>query len=109
MTAFLHGAALVTAQGMSATDFLPYARGMVGFLGPTLEGLARDVDASSYPGDEDSVSMELSALEHVVRAGEEAGLDGRLPRLLRDLAAETVGAGHGGDGWSSVVERLRKG
>jgi 3-hydroxyisobutyrate dehydrogenase-like beta-hydroxyacid dehydrogenase len=108
MTAFLHGAALVTAQGLSAADFLPYGRVMVGLLGPTFDGLARDVDAGRYPGDEDTVAMDLSALEHVARAGQEVGLDPRLPDLLRQLAVETVAAGHAEHGWSSVVETMRK-
>jgi len=108
MTGFLHAAAMVTAQGVSATDFLPFARVMVDILPASLEGLARDVDTGAYPGTEDNLAMELSALRHIAEASDDIGLDGRLPHLMRDLAAAAVEAGHGGDGWSRVVELLRK-
>ncbi len=108
MTGFLHAAAMVTAQGVSATEFLPLARVMIDILPVSLEGLARDVDEGTYPGTEDNLAMELSALRHVAETSDDLGLDGRLPHLMRDLAAAAVAAGHGGDGWSRVIEQLRK-
>lgn len=108
MTSFLHATAMLSAQGVSATEFLPFARVMVDILPGTFEGLARDVDAGSYPGTEDNLAMELTALSHIAEASDEIGLDSRLPQLIRDLAAAAVDAGHGGDGWSRVVEVLRK-
>jgi 3-hydroxyisobutyrate dehydrogenase-like beta-hydroxyacid dehydrogenase len=109
MTAFLHGAAMVTAQGVDAKAFLPYAQDVLGTLGHSLVGLAHDVDAGSYPGTEDNLAMELTALEHIADTGAELGLDGRLPRLLRDVAAAAVARGHGADGFSRVLEVLRAG
>ncbi len=108
MTGFLHAAAMVTAQGVSATEFLPLARVMVDILPASLEGLARDVDEGAYPGTEDCLAMELSALRHIADTSDDIGLDARLPHLLRDLAAAAVAEGHGADGWSRVVEQLRK-
>jgi 3-hydroxyisobutyrate dehydrogenase-like beta-hydroxyacid dehydrogenase len=109
MTAFLHGAAMVTAQGVDAKTFLPYAQDVLGVLGHSIDGLAADVDASSYPGTEDNLAMELTALGHIVDTGAELGLDPRLPELLRDVARAAVQAGYGGDGFSRVVEVLRAG
>lgn len=108
MTGFLHAAAMVTAQGVKATDFLPYAEVMVDILPASLAGLARDVDAGTYPGTEDNLAMELAALGHIVGTSDDIGLDGRFPRLMRDLAAAAVARGHGGDGWSRIVEQLRE-
>ncbi|HET9420011.1 MAG TPA: NAD(P)-binding domain-containing protein [Nocardioides sp.] len=109
MTAFLHAAAMVTAQGVDAKTFLPYAHDVLGTLGHSLVGLADDVDAGSHPGTEDNLAMELTALDHIVDTGAELGLDDRLPRLLRDVTAAAVERGHGGDGFSRVVEVLRGG
>jgi 3-hydroxyisobutyrate dehydrogenase-like beta-hydroxyacid dehydrogenase len=108
MTGFLHAAAMVTAQGVSAADFLPFARVMIDILPASLEGLARDVDEGSYPGAEDNLAMELEALRHIAATSDDLGLDGRLPHLMADLAATAVETGHGGDGWSRVIELLRK-
>lgn len=108
MTAFLHAAAMVTAQGMSARDFLPFARQIAALLPETFAGLAAEVDAGRYPGTEDRLTMELAALEHIVGSSAEVGLDGSLPRVLRDLAARAVEAGHGEGSFTGVVEVLRQ-
>jgi 3-hydroxyisobutyrate dehydrogenase-like beta-hydroxyacid dehydrogenase len=107
MTAFLHGAAMTTAQGVDAKTFLPYAQDVLGVLHHSLDGLAADVDAGSYPGTEDNLAMELTALGHIVDTGAELGLDPRLPELLRDVTRAAVRAGQGGDGFSRVIEVLR--
>lgn len=109
MTAFLHAAALTTAQGVSAATYLPYARGVLDVLAHTMDGLAADVDAGSYPGTEDLLTMDLAAIEHIVATTREAGLDDRLPTLLARIAREAVDAGGGADGFSRVVEVLRQG
>jgi 3-hydroxyisobutyrate dehydrogenase-like beta-hydroxyacid dehydrogenase len=108
MTGFLHATAMVTAQGLKATDFLPFAETMVGILPASLAGLARDVDAGTYPGTEDNLAMELAGLGHIVDTSDDLGLDGRFPRVMRDLAAAAVDSGHGGHGWSRIIEQLRK-
>lgn len=56
------------------------------------------------PGD--AAVLDLAALEHVVRAGVEAGVDTTFPRAVRDLGARAVGAGHGDDGYSRVVDAV---
>jgi 3-hydroxyisobutyrate dehydrogenase-like beta-hydroxyacid dehydrogenase len=107
MASFLHAAAMLTANGRTATEFVPWATSMLDALGPTFIGLARDVDAGRYPGDQDRLSMELAALEHIVDASSEIGLDGRVSRAVRDLVAREVAAGRGDDGFSRIVETIR--
>ncbi len=109
MTSFLHAAALVTAQGIDATTFLPRAREILDLLPDTFDGLAKDVDAGQYPGHEDRVAMNLAALEHITTAGQELELDSRLPAAMRDLGRRAVDAGYGDHGWSSIVEVMRRG
>ena len=107
MTAFLHAAAMVTGQGLSASDFVPWAKEMLAILPDTFEGLADDVDAGTYPGTEDNLAMEHAALAHMVGTSRELGLDSRLPELMHDLALKAMDRGHHEDGWSRVVEILR--
>ncbi|MCP2637638.1 NAD(P)-binding domain-containing protein [Microbacterium sp. HD4P20] len=108
MTAFLHAAAVVTANGLSAADFVPWANSMLDILPDTFRGLAADTDRGEYPGNEDNLAMELSALTHMVETSRDAGVDPGLPTLMRDLAREAVERGHGADGWSRIVEVLRE-
>jgi len=108
MAGFLHAAALVGSDGVSAEVFLPYAEQIVAILPETLRGLARDVDASRYPGDEDNIDMEMAALDHIVHFSEARGVDPALPEVVRQLARRAIARGHGGDGFSRVVEELRR-
>lgn len=107
MTGFLHAAALLGADGISARTFLPYAEQIVAILPETLRGLARDVDAARYPGDEDNLDMERAALDHIVHATESHGIDPALPEVVRALTHRAIARGHGRDGFSRVIEELR--
>jgi 3-hydroxyisobutyrate dehydrogenase-like beta-hydroxyacid dehydrogenase len=107
MTGFLHAAALVGADGVAAHTFLPYAQQIVSILPETLAGLARDVDAARYPGDEDNLQMEKAALDHIAHASASRGVDPALPDLVRGLADRAIVHGHGRDGFSRVIEELR--
>jgi 3-hydroxyisobutyrate dehydrogenase-like beta-hydroxyacid dehydrogenase len=108
MTSFLHAAAVATANGVTAGEFLPYAQRIVSILPDTLAGLARDVDAGRHPGDEDQLAMEAAALDHVVRTSEDSGVDSGLVAVVRDLTRRAVAAGQGADGFSRVVDHLRR-
>lgn len=107
MVSFLHAAAMLTANGRTAAEFVPWATSMLEALAGTFVGLARDVDAGRYPGDEDRLSMDLAALGHIVDASDELGLDGGVARAMRDLAARGVAAGFGDESFSRVIESVR--
>jgi 3-hydroxyisobutyrate dehydrogenase-like beta-hydroxyacid dehydrogenase len=107
MTSFVHAAALARrAGGVPARTFLPYALGMLSILPDTLTGIAADIDTATYSGEQDRIEMELAALEHIVEAGQAAGLDTSLVESMRGLAARAVTAGDGHLGWSKVVDQL---
>lgn len=106
MAAFLHAAALVEAEGVSVTDFLPFAAGITDVLRDSLSDLARDVAARSYPGTDDTTEMELAVAEHIIATSRARGLDTSVPQLTRDLLAGAVADGHGGDSFSSIYERF---
>lgn len=108
MTAFLHAAAMMTAEGRTAIELVPWAGSVLDVLRGAFEGLARDVDTGEHPGDEDRLTMDLAAVEHIVATSDEAGLDGGFVRAIRDLAAAEVDAGRGEDGFSRVVDALRR-
>ena len=93
MTAFLHAAAIVGADGVPAQASTPLARRMLVLLNSMFEQLARDVDAGEFPGDEDTLAMELVAIEHIVEASRAWNVDPSAPEEMRDLVATAVNAG----------------
>ena len=108
MAGFLHATALVGSDGVSARTFLPYAEQIAAILPEVFAGLARDVDAARYPGDEDNLDMEAASLDHIVHASEARGIDPVFPEVVRELARRAIARGHGRDGFSRVVEELRR-
>jgi 3-hydroxyisobutyrate dehydrogenase-like beta-hydroxyacid dehydrogenase len=108
MAAFLHAAALVGAEGVLARTFLPHAAHVLSVLQTSMEGLARDVDQGQYPGDEDNLVMDGRALDHIVEASTARGVDPTLPEVVRTLTRTAIEEGHGADGFSRVVDLLRR-
>ena len=83
---FVHAVALVGADGVSAERFLRFGAAAVDVLAASLADVARDIDAGSYPGTEDTLDMELSALEHIVGTAERHRVDPAAIGVVRDLA-----------------------
>lgn len=108
MTAFLHAAALLGTDGVSAQAFLPYAERIVDVLRSTLAGLADDVDRGQYPGDEDNLAMDLAGLAHVADVSAAAGIDTSVPELPLSLVRKAIAAGHASDGFARVFDLLRR-
>lgn len=108
MAAFLHAAALVGADGVDATRFVPYARRMFALLDDVVAGLATNVEHGEHDGTEDNLQMELASLEHIVHASRARGVDASLPQLTRSLVAAAIRDGHGADSFSRVIDVLRR-
>lgn len=107
MAAFLHAAALVGADGVAATAFLPYADRIVSVLQATMVELAGEVDRGEHPGTADNLEMELRALDHVVETSAARGIDTTVPELPRSLVRSAIARGHGRDGFSRTIDVLR--
>jgi 3-hydroxyisobutyrate dehydrogenase-like beta-hydroxyacid dehydrogenase len=108
MAGFLHAVAMVGSDGVSARRFLPYAEQIVAILPETLNGLAHDVDAKTYPGNEDNLTMNVAGIDHIVQASQEFGIHTGLPEVIRALARRAIARGHGGDGFSRLIEEFRQ-
>ncbi|WP_067827970.1 NAD(P)-dependent oxidoreductase [Actinomadura kijaniata] len=107
MTGWLHGTALVGADGTPATDFTPVALRWLTAVGGFLTTYAPQVDAGRYPGDDATVDVQIAAIGHLIHAAESRGIDNALPELLKTAMERTRDAGHGSDSYASVIEVLR--
>ncbi|MFC8916740.1 NAD(P)-dependent oxidoreductase [Streptomyces sp. NPDC057116] len=104
---WLHATALVGADGVAASTFTPVALRWLGTVGGFVERYAGQIDAGHYPGDDATIDVQLAAVEHLLHAGRERGVDGRLPELHRDLMAKAVAEGNGGDSYARLVDAFR--
>ncbi|QEV18836.1 NAD(P)-dependent oxidoreductase [Streptomyces alboniger] len=107
-TGWLHGTALVTSDGTTAADFTRIAlRWLTGAVSGFVTTYAPQVDAGRYPGDDATVDVQITAIDHLIHAAHARGIDNSLPHLLKSTMERTAAAGHGSDSYASVIEALR--
>ncbi|WP_374690114.1 NAD(P)-dependent oxidoreductase [Frankia sp. AvcI1] len=105
---FLHGAAMVGAEGVSATDFArrqgPFLASMTG----QLADLATAVDAKEHAGaGQQSLEFTEAALDLLVTASLDQGVSIEVLRPVHDIVHRQVAAGYGRQGTARIVEALR--
>ncbi|MGN9779396.1 NAD(P)-dependent oxidoreductase [Micromonospora sp. H33] len=105
---FLHGAAMVGAAGVSATDFaerqVPFLAAMTG----QLAGYAATVDAKDYTGGgQQSLRFTETALAALLRAGTEHGVDLEVLRPVHAIVRRQIAAGFGEHGTARMFESMR--
>ncbi|GHB76430.1 3-hydroxyisobutyrate dehydrogenase [Streptomyces viridiviolaceus] len=106
MTGWLHGAALVGAEKVTATAFTPVAIRWLSTVNSFLTRYAEQVDAARYPGDDATVDVQIATIDHLIHAAAARGLDTALPALLKSTMERAKAAGHGSDSFASVIEVL---
>ncbi|OKK05870.1 6-phosphogluconate dehydrogenase [Streptomyces sp. CB03234] len=104
---WLHATALVGADGVAASAFTPVAVRWLTTVSGFMDRYAGQIDAGHYPGDDATIDVQLAAIEHLLHAGRERGIDGRLPELHRELMAKAVAEGNGGDSYARLVDAFR--
>ncbi|MEB8340820.1 NAD(P)-dependent oxidoreductase [Streptomyces endophyticus] len=103
---FIHGAAMVAAMGMSASEFAARQAPFLSAMTQGLGGYAEVVDGGDYtvPGQQ---SLDFSDLSHLVRASEEQGVDPAPIAAVQALISRQIDAGHGSEGFARIYESLR--
>ncbi|EHY87597.1 LOW QUALITY PROTEIN: beta-hydroxyacid dehydrogenase, 3-hydroxyisobutyrate dehydrogenase [Saccharomonospora azurea NA-128] len=107
LAAHLHATALLTAAGVPATTFAPYATQMFDMMSYFLDGVAGELERGEYPGDGATTTMMGATADHIVGASEAAGIDTTLPRAVQSYHHRAIAAGHGLNGWPSLYEVIR--
>jgi 3-hydroxyisobutyrate dehydrogenase-like beta-hydroxyacid dehydrogenase len=108
MLGMLQGVAFLESEGADpavAFDAVPSFGIEIAAEAAYARGLIR---RRNYRGNQATLDTHLAAIEHIVAAADESGVNGGLVRLVRDLAAQAVAEGHGEDEIAALVEVLRK-
>ncbi|MEU3229120.1 NAD(P)-dependent oxidoreductase [Nocardiopsis alba] len=107
-TGWLHGTAVVGADGSSAVDFTEVAIRWLTTVSGFMTTYAAQVDEGRYPGDDATVDVQIATIDHLVHAARARGVDNALPELLKATMERAAAKGHGSDGYASVIEVLRR-
>jgi 3-hydroxyisobutyrate dehydrogenase-like beta-hydroxyacid dehydrogenase len=108
LNGFLNGAAILGASGVSAAEAVPFARMMIDSVAGWLPGYADQIDQGTYSADHGTIDTQLVSMANVVEESESLGVNTDLSKLVKALAERAVAAGHGGSGYTALVEQFRK-
>ncbi|MGW7427953.1 NAD(P)-dependent oxidoreductase [Streptomyces sp. NPDC054861] len=106
MTGYMHALALARAEGISARELAPFAKGIGEILPPAFEEAARDVDAGRYAATVNPLTSAASTMAHIVHTSEAHGIDASVIRAAEGLARRAIDLGHGGDELARLAELL---
>jgi 3-hydroxyisobutyrate dehydrogenase-like beta-hydroxyacid dehydrogenase len=110
LSGLVHATALVGAAGVPAREFVPDALATLGSIPDMIaagEDPGEQIDAGEHPGHLSTATMMGATADHVVAASEAAGIDLALPRAVQAHYRRAIEAGHGGDGWTRIVDGIR--
>ncbi|AQZ68720.1 hypothetical protein BKM31_51065 [[Actinomadura] parvosata subsp. kistnae] len=113
LTSHMHAMAMLGSAGVSALEFLPFARELftqLGGDGPMgyAKILAEEVAAGVYPGGENSLHMQAVSLGHALEALTQAGVETTVPEALLRLFERADAEGRGEEGLGTVIESIKK-
>lgn len=103
---FLHGAAMVGSEGMTATDFASRAIPFISAMTGGFAGFAQVVDGGDYTVSGQQ-SLDFSDLSDIVRAGEQQGVNSATLAAVQALISRQIAAGYGSEGFSRLYESFR--
>ncbi|MEV5428317.1 NAD(P)-binding domain-containing protein [Streptomyces sp. NPDC052701] len=104
MAGYAHALAVARAEGITAGELAPFARGIGAILPPIFEEAARQADAGTFSGEDNPLTSAASSMAHVVQVSEAHGIDAGVMRAAEGMARRTIGLGHGTDGFVRIAE-----
>jgi hypothetical protein len=103
---FFNGAAMMASAGVSAGDFAKRAASWLGAMLRSLPYQAAQIDSGDYTTIVQSLDFNKKAVDEIVRAGPDAGIDTAIVEPLRALVDRQVAAGNGKQAFSRVYESI---
>ncbi|MGK5729149.1 NAD(P)-dependent oxidoreductase [Streptomyces sp. URMC 124] len=106
MAGYAHALAVAKAEGVTAQELAPFAKGIGAILPPLFEQTAEGVDSGDFSGEDNPITSAASSMAHIVQASEAHGIDAGVMRAAEGMARRVIGLGHGTDGFIRIAEVL---
>ncbi|MFD0417943.1 NAD(P)-dependent oxidoreductase [Streptomyces sp. NPDC127108] len=107
LTGVVHAFALAGAEGVTASDLAPYAKGVAALLPDVIDAFAEQVDKGSYPSEGSNLRSAAAIMSHVLEASHSRGIDTTVISAAHDIARRGMAAGYADDSYAHVAELLR--
>ncbi|WP_280460929.1 NAD(P)-dependent oxidoreductase [Nocardia carnea] len=103
---FYHGAAMVRSAGMSATEFGRRAEAWLGAVLSILPTAGEQIDSGDYSVPFQSLNFTKAAVDAIVSASRDAGVDLDIIGPVKNLVDRQVAAGYGHESSERMFESL---
>ncbi|WP_229909759.1 NAD(P)-dependent oxidoreductase [Streptomyces flavofungini] len=107
LTGVVHAFALARAEGVTAAELAPYAKGVAGLLPDVIDAFADQIDTGSYPAGGSNLRSATAIMSHVLDASHRRGVDTTVISAAHALARRGMTAGYADDSYAHVAELLR--
>jgi 3-hydroxyisobutyrate dehydrogenase-like beta-hydroxyacid dehydrogenase len=104
MAGYAHALAVARAEGVTARELAPFAKGIGMLFPPFFEQAAEEVDSGTFSGEVNPITSAVSSMAHIVHTSESHGIDAGVMRAAEGLARRAIGRGHGTDGFLRITE-----
>ncbi|MEU0072836.1 NAD(P)-binding domain-containing protein [Streptomyces sp. NPDC006332] len=106
MAGYAHALAVAKAEGVTAQELAPFAKGIGAIIPPLFEQAAEGVESGDFSGEDNPITSAASSMAHIVQTSEGHGIDAGLMRAAEGMARRVIGLGHGTDGFIRMAEVL---
>lgn len=108
VSGFLHALTMARANGITASELLPHARGIVDILPPIFDEFAERIEADRHGDSSAPISSVAASVRHLIAASQDAGVDaGALQAFLRYVDT-AVADGYGSDEASRIAAAMTR-
>ncbi|MEU2245694.1 NAD(P)-binding domain-containing protein [Streptomyces sp. NPDC019224] len=108
MAGYAHALAVARAEGVTARELAPFAKGIAEILPQIFEAGAEDMATGTFSGEGNAITSAVSSMAHIVHASERHGIDAGVMRAAEGQARRVIGLGHGADGFMRVADMLAR-
>ncbi|NRQ33763.1 NAD(P)-dependent oxidoreductase [Nonomuraea sp. NN258] len=106
MAGYAHALAVARAEGITAGELAPFAKGIAAILPAIIDESVADVDQRIFSGDGNPLSSAVSSMSHIVDAAEEHGIDSGVMRAAEGLGRRAMGRGFGASSFLRIIDIL---
>lgn len=104
LTGFVHGLAMLRADGVDPDAFVPFATAAMGFM--PLADVAEQISTGDYGGREAQLDMQVAYMEHLIEVSETRNIDPAFPVYVKNLMQRAIADGHGKDDFGRLIDQI---
>jgi 3-hydroxyisobutyrate dehydrogenase-like beta-hydroxyacid dehydrogenase len=104
---FLHGAALLETEGVTATEFLPFATDWLGGVATFLGLYAQQIDAGEFAASDATLETQVPPVGHLLHESRARGVAAGPAEYTQSLIEAAVSRGHGADSYARIIDHFR--